>query len=107
MRKEIESNNKATLFINKDIFSFDVIKRALFSYVDDIFTDIDDSNTEWKISLELKNKDEDINKIIKAISNSFIEEDVRYQIENETSSIRDALYLKAMDTASSNNLEEE
>lgn len=90
-----EENKSAQIIFEKDIYSIEAIKRALSDYTDSIFIKIEECDEGIRVNLEAK-EDVDIKKMLKELYNSVLEEDVRYNIENETKNIRDMVYEKAL-----------
>ena len=97
MKEEINLESaSAKVIFDKGIYSIYAIKRALSGYTEDFFVKIEEKAEGFEVTLEAKNKGIDIKNTLKELYNSVLEEDVRYNIESETKTIRDMIYEKAL-----------
>ncbi len=94
----MQTNNQK-IVLSKNIYSIIAIKRALSQYVDLVYFNLNEDENNIIVNIECKNNEQDLNKIIKDINNSIIEEDVRCGIEIETKEIREMIYNKAINSS--------
>ncbi len=107
MKKEInKENGSAKLYIDSKLYSASIVERALKNFLEIIYANLGEEENSIVLEIELKEelKQDDkqnikeIERIAKELNNSIIEEKIRVEIENETKTIRDSIYKKAMST---------
>lgn len=88
--------NKLTFTVAKGIYLPQVLLKASYAFIKDAYIHIDESPEMWIINFSLKNNTYDSATFIGEFENELISQAVRWNIYQQTHTIRELLMARAM-----------
>ncbi len=84
------------IIFDLNVYKLDAVKRSIGYFCDVAYFALQQDGNNVVVEINAKNDNEDLNHISMEIKNKVIEEDIRLGVEEETKTIRDSIYKKAL-----------
>ena len=88
--------NKITFSVPKGIYPPQVILKAAYAFISEIYIHIDDNKDNWIIKFEPKNQEKDYSTFPGTFENELISQAVRWNVYQQTHTLREVLMARAM-----------
>ena len=90
------TGNKAIVEIDSKIYPVVSIKKAMFNYLNDLYITCQTKRNKIRVLIESKKENLVLEDIIKDFLNDCLRESLRYEIANETKTIRELILGRAL-----------
>ncbi len=87
---------KATFLVSKNMYLPQVVLKASYAFISDVYIHIDELKESWIISFSPKNEYTDVSAFPGLFENELISQAVRWNVYQQTHSVRELLMARAM-----------
>lgn len=92
------NGNVAEITISKELYPLITIKKAIVNYLENVYIKLEEKNKNVILKIQLKNENDELEKIVGEFYNELLRESLRYDIANETKNLRELIIARALYT---------